>query len=148
MTIHAKPVIPDQYWILRDNDRKVGNIQSDHNGYVVSINGKKSRYMDLELLQTRLPVTFDRSQTSDKQDDQYQVHGFPTSSVAHNPIFDVSRHLPLWTQSPRSRSLMAAGWYRVRPHRNWQVMFCPKLILLQRYPYQGPFVTREEAMKT
>ena len=57
----------------------------------------------------------------------------------------MSQKLPLYTKTNKSKSWFAAGWYRVKKGRNWSTMQGPKLILLQRYPYAGPFFTREEA---
>jgi hypothetical protein len=144
--IQAKTVIPDQYWILRDQDRKIGNIEADTGGYVVSVNGNKVRFHNLASLREQMPVEFDTKETVVVSDDLMSVHGFPTTGPVYNAIFDVRHQIPLWTEDPRSRSWRAAGWYRVRQHRNWRVMQCPKLIILDRYQYQGPFQTREEAM--
>ena len=58
----AKPVVPDQYWILRDHDHKIGNIEADNGEYVVSINGAKSRFKTLKMLEDNIRVDFDRSQ--------------------------------------------------------------------------------------
>ena len=38
MTLIALPVIDKQYWILKDNDRKVGNVEACADGYQVKIN--------------------------------------------------------------------------------------------------------------
>jgi hypothetical protein len=146
--IKAKPVIPDQYWILRDQDHKIGNIEIDSGEYVVSINGHRSRYKNLSMLRDSIRIDFETAQQQPPMDPQYDVYGYPTMGPAHNAVFDVKHQLPLWTTEPRSRSWYAAGWYRVRQHRNWQIMQCPKLIILQRYKFEGPFHSREEAQGT
>jgi hypothetical protein len=143
--IKAKPVVPDQYWILRDQDHKVGNIEIDGGEYVVSINGHRSRFKNLTTLANTIRIDFEVAPASSPVPLSKEVHGYPTTGVAYNSIFDVQHQLPLWTSEPRSRSWLAAGWYRVRQHRDWQIVQCPKLILLQRYPYQGPFHSREQA---
>ena len=38
MTLIALPVVDKQYWILKDNDRKVGNVEACAGGYQVKIN--------------------------------------------------------------------------------------------------------------
>lgn len=146
--IKAKPVIPDQYWILRDQDHKIGNIEIDSGEYVVSINGHRSRYKNLSVLSDSIRIDFESAQPRESTDPQFDVHGYPTMGPAYNSVFDVKHQLPLWTTEPRSRSWLAAGWYRVRQHRNWQIMQCPKLIILQRYNFEGPFHSREEAQGT
>ena len=52
--------------------------------------------------------------------------------------------LPLYTKNRKSKSWFAAGWYSVKRGRKWRVVQDPKLIALQRYPYQGPFHNKDE----
>jgi hypothetical protein len=144
--IEAKPVIPDQYWILREHDRKVGNIEVTDGGYCVNINGSTMVVKNLSMITERVPIDFRAfPNTNPVPESANEVHGYPTSAPAYNAIFDVKHQLPLWTREPRSRSWLAAGWYRVRQHRSWQVVQCPKLILLERYQFQGPYRSAEEA---
>lgn len=146
--IKAKTVIPDQYWILRDQDHKIGNIEIDGGEYVVSINGRSRRYQNLEVLCNSMRIDFERARNTAIAEPGYQVYGYPTSSRAYNAVFDVKHQLPLWTQEPRSRSWLAAGWYRIKHHCDWQIVLCPKLIILQRYEYQGPFLSQEKARQS
>ena len=37
MTLIAKPVIDKQYWILKKDDRKVGQVEASDDGYTVKI---------------------------------------------------------------------------------------------------------------
>ena len=46
-------------------------------------------------------------------------------------------------QEEKSKSWFAAGYYRVTVNGTTETMFCPKLILLQRYDYIGPVKTRD-----
>lgn len=143
--IQAKPVIPNQYWILREHDRKVGNIEANSGGYVLNLNGETTKVKTLNMLVERVPISFEPAFTTTHRDSGNQVHGYPTTDFPFNAIFDVKHQLPLWTKEERSRSWIAAGWYLVRQHRDFKVMQCPKLILLERYEYQGPFYTQQEA---
>jgi hypothetical protein len=143
--IKAKPIRPEQYWILRDREHKIGNIELDQGDYVVSISGSQTRFRDLRDIAQSVGIDFEPTVTTQDSSQTHQVHGFPTTAPAHNAVFDVRHQLPLWTTEPRSRSWLAAGWYRVQQHHNWRVMQCPKLIILERYPYRGPFRSREEA---
>lgn len=143
--IVAKTVVPNQYWILREQDNKIGNIEIDSGEYVVSIRGHQSRYKSLNMLPDSISIDFQQLELPKITEPRHEVYGYPTVSQAHNSVFDAKHQLPLWTPKARSRSWLAAGWYRVRQHRDWQIMQCPKLILLQRYPYQGPFRSASEA---
>jgi hypothetical protein len=72
------------------------------------------------------------------------VHGYDTSCVPHNPLFDVKNKLPLFTKSPKSKSLYCAGYYIIRFEKGWVKSFCPKAITLERYKFKGPFKTNLE----
>lgn len=144
--IEAKPVIPDRYWILREHNRKVGNIEAEPGGYSLNIRGRSAKFQTLDMIRDRVGVDFRSPLTGQPNPPGYEVNGYPTTHQPHNAIFDVQYQLPLWTREPRSKSWMAAGWYAVRQHRNWQAVLCPKRILLERYEFRGPFRTREEAM--
>jgi hypothetical protein len=145
--IEAKAVIPNRFWILKQSDQKIGNIQADNNGYSLSINNQVVHFKTLDLLKKRVPVSFDTGTASKKEAPTDSVHGYPTDGIAHNGIWDVRRHLPLYTKEEKSRSWAAAGWYRIRQHQHWISVFCPKTILLDRYEYQGPFKSEEESRK-
>lgn len=147
--IEAKPVVPDQFWILRQDDRKIGNIEAESGGYAVNLNGHTLRVQTLSMLSERLDIDFQDPYTVHQPiQHDHMVHGYPTSAKPHNAIFNVQYQLPLWTEEPNSRSWLAAGWYRLQQHRTWRVVFCPKLILLTRYPFEGPYHTQDQARST
>ena len=143
--IIAKAVIPNQFWILKQNDRKVGNIESGPNGFSVKIGDQVQSYKSINVIKKTADIDFEPTVKTRTASLSNMAHGFPTTSKAHNAIFDVKHQVPLWTKEPRSKSWYAAGWYQVKQGRRWTVELCPKLITLQRYPYTGPFHTKEEA---
>jgi hypothetical protein len=144
--IVAKPVIPNQYWILRQDDRKIGNIEAGEDGYQVKINNQVQTFKTINMVKQRIKIDFEKIQTAiSKSTEVNEINGYPTDSRPYNVIFDVRLQAPLWTREERSKSWYAAGWFRVKQGRNWQTVLCPKLITLQRYPYQGPYRTQEEA---
>jgi hypothetical protein len=143
--IVAKPVIPNQFWILKDGDHKVGNIEIAPGGFSVKIGDHVQSYKSINTIKQKVKINFETVDRPVKEKDVDKAHGFPTDGHAHNAIYDVKHQVPLWTREPRSKSWYSAGWYRVKQGRKWTVEFCPKLITLQRYPYQGPFYTEEQA---
>ena len=147
--IHAKTIKPNEFWILRHKDRKVGNIQHDSDGYLVNLDGSVARFKTLSNVTQRIKVVFETDTQSDHGAElAYHVNGFPTTDLAHNAMFDVKRQLPLWTQHDKSKSWLAAGWYKIRQQRQWRVVQCPKLNILDRYEYVGPFRSHSEAVKS
>ena len=143
--IVAKPVIPNQFWILKDGDHKVGNIEAGADGLSVKIGSQVQSYKNINILKERISIKFESVNKSTTIKEKNSVHGFPTMGYPYNAIFDVKHQVPLWTREPKSKSWYAAGWYRVKQGRHWTTELCPKLITLQRYSYRGPFHTEEQA---
>ena len=142
--ILAKPVVDKQYWILKQDDQKVGNIQAINDGYQITIRNKTASYKTIPMLRTREKVEFEPVTKKPKEID-YSVHGYNTGCKVYNPIWNVKHRLPLFTTTSKSKSWFAAGWYMIKQHRTWQAVQNPKLIVLERYKYQGPFHSKEEA---
>jgi hypothetical protein len=143
--IVAKPVIPNQFWILKDGDHKVGNIEAGADGLNVKIGSQVQSYKNINILKERISIKFESVNKSATIKEKNSVHGYPTVGHPYNSIFDVKHQVPLWTRESRSKSWYAAGWYRVKQGRHWTTELCPKLITLQRYSYRGPFHTEEQA---
>lgn len=144
--IIAKPVVDKQYWILRQGDHKVGNIEAVGDEFDVKINDQVQRFKTVSMIKQRAQIEFEPVGNKPKKDPAtYDVHGYSAGCRVYNPIWDVMHKLPLFTKEKKSKSWYAAGWYLVKQHRTWELVQSPKLIQLQRYPYQGPFLNKEEA---
>lgn len=144
--ITAKPVVDKQYWILRQNGHKVGNIEAVDDGFQVKINNEITRFKTVNMIKQRAAIEFETVGNKPGRDPAtFHVHGFPAGCRVHNPIWDVKHKLPLYTKDKKSKSWYAAGWYLVKQHKHWELAQSPKLISLERYPYQGPFLTKEQA---
>jgi hypothetical protein len=145
MTLIAKPVIDQQFWILQENNQKIGNVEACAGGYQVRINNQVAQYKTMRMIEQRAHVQFENKKKSIDLNEHNQVHGYPTQSRAYNGIWNVPDKLPLYTKTAKSKSWYAAGWYQVQQGRAWETVQDPKLIVLQRYPYHGPFYTKEQA---
>jgi len=146
MSIVAKPIIDKQFWILQENDRKVGNVEACAGGYQVRINDQVQQYKTIKMVEQRINIKFEPAIKPTKiKANLHSVHGYPTSGRVFNPMWDVQQKLPIYTKTTKSKSWFAAGWYQVKKGRNWITIHDPKLIVLQRYPCQGPFYTEQES---
>ena len=143
--IVAKPVVKDKFWILKQNDSKVGNIEAGTDGYTVRVNDTVTRVTSISSIRHNPDFAFEAPPVTKKAAAENSVHGYDTGGRVYNGMWDVKRRLPLFTKSRKSKSWYAAGWYIVKQRRDWETVQNPKLITLQRYPYQGPYHTREEA---
>ena len=142
--IIAKPVIDKKFWILQKDNEKVGNIEACAGGFQVTINNQVEQYRSIRMAAQRANIMFETGIKTSKPD-VHLVHGFPASGRVYNPVWDVPNQLPLYTKSNKSKSWFAAGWYKVKKGRKWKVVHDPKLILLERYQYHGPFHTNQTA---
>ena len=146
MTLIAKPVIDKQFWILQDGNQKVGNVEACDGGYQVKINNQITQFKTIKMAARHVNIEFESAyKPATVRQVLDHVHGYPAEGRIYNPMWDVSQQLPVYTKTNKSKSWFAAGWYRVRRGRNWFTMQAPKLIVLQRYPYAGPFLTQEAA---
>ena len=140
----AKPIIKDQYWVVTDGERKVGNVQANSAGYEVILNGSTHQFNNTDDIKKQTKIKFVHLK-SDNRKIEYPYPDYPTPKTTHNDVFDVKRKLHLFTKSPKSKCLHTAGWFTLTMTDTPEVIFCPKYIFIQRYPYQGPFKTEDEA---
>lgn len=144
MTIVAKPVIDKRYWILRQGDQKVGALEAEGDGFTLRIENDVKQFKTIPMVRKNTDIEFaalERAAPFKKN----EVYGFFTGCRAFNPMWDVKHKLPLFTKERKSKSWYAAGWYVIKQHRNWKVHHNPKLIVLERYQYRGPFHSEEQA---
>jgi hypothetical protein len=143
MTIEAKPVVKNKYWIVEDDGRKVGTIQAAEDGVVLVQDNHRLKYPSIKVLGTAHNIRFvggQRKQTRSVD----SVYDYPCRTVPYNAIYDLRLKLPLYTTTAKSRSYYCAGYYLVQLNDQWLVDFCPKKIIVSRNPYQGPFRTEAE----
>ena len=146
MSIIAKPIVKDRFYILTQDNKKVGNIEATGDGFAVKINNQVIPFKTMAMIRKQVGIEFPAvGNKPSREPASYQVQGYPSGSRVYNPIWNVQHKLPLFTKNNKSRSWYAAGWYQVKQRRTWSIVQSPKLITLERYPYQGPFYTKEEA---
>lgn len=141
--IVAKTVIKDKFWILRDNNAKVGEAEATSHGYRIRIGDRYYNSKSLPTIDGTDAVQLDVARTANLA--QRTVYGFDVGCDAYNCVWDAKKRVPLFNKSLHSRSWFAAGWYAIKQHRTWRITRNPKSILLDRYQFQGPFHSREEA---
>ena len=158
MTVRAKTLVKDKFWIVEQNGQKLGTLQkkSDNGWIFLSKQDQRQVFHTEESLFTKfgvdvfaLPNVAEEEKRVDKWDvkqaEDFEVHGYPCSQKPFNPLWDVQKGLPLYTKTPKSKSMFCAGYYIVKFETvNWRKAYCPKIITLQRYPYKGPIKSKTE----
>lgn len=146
-TLIAKPVVKNQFWIVTDGKEKVGNVIADGSGFEVKLNGNKTHYKNTNIIKKITNIEFESNKKVDKSTHNLPFKVYPTTNKVYNSILDIKRKIHLFTTSPNSKCYHAAGWYVINQGNEPTIAFCPKYIFIQRYPYQGPFKSEEDAKK-
>ena len=151
MTVRAKTLVKDKFWIVEEHCQKLGTLQKkDDNGWIfLSKKDHRQVFHTQESLFTRFGFNiFEKSNTPEEpiieQTSNFTVHGYPCSQSPYNPMFDVQKQLPIYTKTPKSKSQFCAGYYIICFEKGWRKAYCPKMITLSRYKCKGPMKTKIE----
>jgi hypothetical protein len=142
MTIKAKPVLQDKFWIVEDDGVRVGTLSVADDRYMFNSQEGTKYFNSARALKKTFGAELFKTNVKEVIVDQTvekEVHGFPTSCVPFNSMYDVKRKLPLFTKSNKSKSLYCAGYYIIKFDKGWVKSFCPKMITVERYDFKGPF---------
>ena len=149
MTLKAKPVLKDKFWIIENNEERIGTMSWNDDRYMFSTSGETCFFDNKRDMKQKFgadiiwtEVTTSNNNIPDELD--LIVHGFKTSVKPYNTMYDVKRKLPLFTKSNKSKSAYCAGYYIIEFEKGWVKSFCPKLITIERYNSKGPFKTEME----
>jgi len=143
MTVNAKEILKDKFWIVEDEGEKVGTLSFNDDKFMLSSLTGTRFFENERQLKKGLgqDVNWQKLQITEVQETQKEIHGFPTSCAPFNSMYDVKRKLPLFTKSDKSKSIYCAGFYVIKFDKGWVKSFCPKLITIERYENKGPFKT-------
>ena len=140
----AKPIIKDQFWVVTDGEKKVGNVLANSAGYELILNGSTLQFNNTKDIAKQTKITF-QPLKSNKTKAQMPYPEYPTTAKTYNNMFDIKRKLHLFTKTSKSKCYHAAGYFIIEQNGQKQVIFCPKYIFIQRYAYNGPYKTESEA---
>jgi len=144
----ARTIIKNKYWVVEQSGKKVATIQAVENGGFVYVqNNNREQYPSVKTLGKKYNIQFTPNSNKAKPEQIKEVYGFPAEGRIYNAMFDVKHQMALYTKMPKSRSHYCAGWYLVNTNSKWVKTFCPKTIVISRYPCHGPFKTQEQAIE-
>ncbi len=142
--LKARPVVKNKFWIVERDGEKIATIQAVDEGGLVFVDGSQRQpYASIKSIKNKLNIVFDRGPKI-TQDPSNEVYGYPASTRVYNCLYDVSKRLPIYTKNSKSKSFYCAGHYGIKFNHTWTKAYCPKLITLQRYEFQGPYKTKAE----
>jgi hypothetical protein len=148
MTLKAKSIVADKFWIVEENGQKVGTIQSSHLGIVFTKkDSSKERFSNIKLFSDKYNVVFESDKPKKVPETEFFIYEFPCKTQPFNAGYNVTKQLPLYTKRENSISYYCAGWYLVKFRYGWSKTMNPKFITLQRNEYIGPFKTKLEMLE-
>lgn len=142
----AKQIVKNKFWIVEEAGEKIATIQAiDQGGVAYVHDNHREVFPSIKLLSKKYNIDFVKTEkVKPAAGTVYEIHGYPTPHKPHNVLFDVQKHLPVFTKTTKSKSYFCAGYYIIKFNQNWAKAYCPKAITLNRYEYQGPFTTQAE----
>ena len=145
MTVFAKQVLKDKFWIVEDAGQKVATIQMTDDGVVYVDNKERKKYPTIKVLSKVHNIVFDRPEKRPKTKIvEHEIDGYPVSVKPWNVLYDVKHKFHIYTKTNKSKSYFCAGYYIIKFNHAWVKAYCPKFITLNRYDFQGPYKSKFE----
>lgn len=146
MTIKAKPILKNRFWVVEDEGRRIGTLSWNEEKYMFSNSEETVFFNNKKQINSKFGVNIEwqTTTTDNKEVGEFFVNQYPTSVYPFNSMYDIKRKLPLFTKSEKSKSVYCAGYFIIRFDKGWVKSFCPKLITVERYANRGPFKTELE----
>lgn len=129
--------------MVTNGQNKVGNVEQTKNGYCVTLGNHQCNFDSTQTIRELVAIEFQRpSSKHTVTKPPYAI--WPTTGKTYNNVFDVKRRLHVYTKTRKSKCYHAAGWFKLKIAGEWQNVFCPKYIFVQRYAYQGPYMSEQD----
>jgi hypothetical protein len=102
MTLKAKAVVKDKFWIIESEEERVGTVSWNDDRYMFSSRVETCFFNSTHEMEKRFGSNIiwnDITPVADKvQLESFSVHGYPTTVNPYNTMYDVKRKLPLFTK--------------------------------------------------
>lgn len=145
----AKPVLKNKFWVVENEGNKIATIQAVEGGGFVYVDpDSRKQFSTIKLLSKEYNIVFDKdTKTKTVKSIDHEVYGYPVTQKPWNVLYDVKHQFGIYTKTNKSKSYYCAGYYIIKFNNTWVKSFCPKLITLNRYPFQGPYKTVDEVQE-
>ena len=147
-SIKTKQLLPDRFWIIEHNGSRIGTIQRhDSNQFIITGTDSSVATLTLNEVTEKFDLFSDAVADTVEVEAPKECYDYPTKHIPYNAVYDVQHKLPLYSKSPNSKNMYAAGYYCVKFSKGWVKGFCPKLSTILENEYEGPFKTVIEQRK-
>lgn len=148
MSLTAKSIIKDTFWIVENDGEQVASILTSPTGVTFVHNEKREDFVSIKLLKDKYNITIAKEKKLKRESQvSYDVYGFPCDHKPHNSLLNVAKKLPVYAKTSKSKSFYCAGYYLIKNENIYSHAYCPKLITLNRYEFVGPFCTKTSAAR-
>ena len=148
MLLKAKSIIKDSFWILEDNDLKVGTMRKGSDRWQVLLEQNKQEFKNysdvINFLGTDPLKISKKKELEAPVSGKFDVNGYPTEIKPYN--IETNNHLPTYTKTSKSQVRHCAGYYCVEFPKGWVPSFNPKLLTLIKnaVSFTGPYYSEME----
>lgn len=148
MSLIAKPIIRDKLWVVENDGEQVASILTSPEGVTFIHDEKRENFVSIKLLKDKYNITIAKEKKL-KKDSQisYDVYGFPCDHKPYNSLLNISKKIPVYAKTHKSKSFYCAGHYLVKVGNTYTHAYCPKLLTLSRHEFFGPFYTTSSAKR-
>lgn len=146
--LQAKQIIKNSFWILQENEQKVGTMRKSSDKWQVLLEQDKKEFQNyndvVEFLGSD-PLTLNsKSNAEQPEAGKFDVNGYPTEIKPYN--IESLNNLPTYTKTSKSQVRHCAGYYCVEFPKGWVPSFNPKMQTLveNAMSFAGPFFSEME----
>ena len=112
--LKAKPIIKNEYWVITDGTKKVGNVIAEGSGFDVKIGDKIEHYTTTKQIEKKVQIEFEKLDTKQTiNEPPFAVYPTDRTKI-YNSVLDVRRKLHLYTTTNKSKCYHVAGWFCIK----------------------------------
>ena len=145
--LQAKQIIKDSFWILEQNEQKVGTMRKASSTWQVLLEQNKQEFQTYDEVISFLgsdPLSVNKKNLEQPEAGKFDVNGYPTEIKPFN--IEVKNNLPTYTKTSKSQVRHCAGYYCVEFPKGWVPSFNPKMqtLIENAMSFAGPFNSEME----
>ena len=153
MTVRAKTLVKDKFWIVEQDGQKLGTLQKQaDNGWIFLSKQDKNRgkcsthrrACSQSLALACLTNQMSRNPKKKYRQTTLTCMVFHAANILTIPCLMCRSNCRFTQRLQKVKASFAAGYYIICFEKGWRKAYCPKMITLSRYEYKGPIKSKLE----
>ena len=91
MTVTAKEIIKDRFWIVENNGEKIATLSVNDNKFLLADSRGTRFYNDKQVMQKEIGMPISWHNLSITEIPKFEVYNYPTSCAPYNVLYDVKK---------------------------------------------------------